>query len=131
MNIKNIWKKFMYGRNGLDAVSYGLSILYILIAVINLFANSYIIYALLLCIVAAMLFRALSKNVLKRRKENEIFLKFVKKMSGHLKILILRIKEIKTHRYKKCPHCKNMLRLPKRTGKNTVLCPRCNNRFTI
>lgn len=131
MNIKNIWKKFMYGRNGLDAVSYGLGVIYILIAVINLFANSYIIYALLLCIAAAILFRALSKNVLKRRKENEIFLRFLKKMSGHLKILILRIKEIKTHRYKKCPHCKNMLRLPKRTGKNTVLCPRCNNRFII
>ena len=69
-----------------------------------------------------VVFRMLSRNIAKRRRENEVFCNFFKLRRN-------RFRDRKTHVYRKCKHCKAVLRLPKAKGKHTVLCPRCHKRF--
>ena len=69
-----------------------------------------------------MYFRMFSRNIPKRRRENELFCNFFKLRRN-------RFRDRKTHVYRKCKHCKAVLRLPKSKGKHTVLCPRCHKRF--
>ena len=33
--------------------------------------------------------------------------------------------------YRRCPGCRVTLRLPKRKGKHTVVCPKCGRRFEV
>ena len=33
--------------------------------------------------------------------------------------------------YKKCPKCKQKIRLPLKKGKHTVKCPNCGNSFDV
>jgi predicted RNA-binding Zn-ribbon protein involved in translation (DUF1610 family) len=40
-------------------------------------------------------------------------------------------KDRNTHMYKKCPKCKQKIRLPLKKGKHTVKCPNCGNRFDV
>ena len=37
----------------------------------------------------------------------------------------------KEHIYRECPACGATLRLPRKQGKHTVLCPRCGNKFGV
>ena len=76
---------------------------------------------LLLCY---WLFRVLSCNVAARRREVERFFGFFHRQK-------CRYRDRKTHVYRKCVHCKALLRLPKRKGKHTVCCPVCKERFSV
>ena len=118
---------FMYGRYGLDEAFYGLFVLYLLLAVVNLFFHTWIIQIIELLIVIYALFRIFSKNTASRQKENLIFLKFWNKIKSAFK----RIKEMKTHCFHKCPYCKKTLRFPRKKGKHTVVCPCCSGKFKM
>lgn len=133
MKFKEKFIKFMSGRNGFDAITYALGIVYIILAVINLFVSSSIIYATILLICIYIIVRVFSRNLSKRRSENQKFLSLLKKIKSWFKVFGLRFKERKTHIYKKCPHCKNTLRLPKIQDKqtHTVNCPCCNQKFDM
>jgi LSD1 subclass zinc finger protein len=131
MRFKDKFIKFMAGRNGFDAVVYALAFLYIALAAVNLFVSSYVVYALSVCVWGYIIFRVFSGNKAKRRRENQRFLDMLKKVKARFSLFGRRIKERKTHVYTKCPHCKNMLRLPKREGVNTVRCPCCNESFEV
>ena len=40
-------------------------------------------------------------------------------------------KAARTHIYKKCPNCHAVLRLPRRKGKHTTVCPNCSKEFKV
>lgn len=42
-----------------------------------------------------------------------------------------RIRDRKTHVYRTCPVCKNVLRLPRVMGEHGVNCPACRGHFTV
>ncbi|MBU3130732.1 hypothetical protein G9F71_010110 [Clostridium sp. FP2] len=130
-NLKNKLAQFMYGRYGTDQLYNALIVVYFVLIVANAFISSAIIRILMSAVLIWTIFRALSRNVYKRRMENEKFMKIWKpvKVSGSL--MIRRIKEIKTHRFRKCPHCKKVLRLRRTRGKHTVKCPCCNKDFEL
>lgn len=75
-------------------------------------------------LIVLIFFRIFSKNIAKRRRENE-------KFCGFFKLIRNRFRDRKTHVYRKCPKCKVVLRLPKAKGKHTVVCPRCRERFEV
>ena len=77
------------------------------------------------------IFRSLSRNITRRRKENIPFIVMKEKIRKRKHIKELRIKEKDTHVYKKCPKCKEYLRLPKKIGIHTVRCPKCSKEFTM
>ncbi|MBX4260991.1 hypothetical protein KTC96_07480 [Clostridium estertheticum] len=130
-NFKNKLAQFMYGRYGTDQLYLALIALYFVLIVANAFINSTIIRGIMFAILILIVFRALSRNVYKRNMENEKFMKFFKPIKSKGAFEIRRIKEIKTHRFRKCPHCKKMLRLKRLRGKHTVKCPSCNKEFEL
>jgi hypothetical protein len=121
----------MYGRNGVDGLGYAAMALYFLVFAVNSFVNTvYLTIAGFLIVVWAF-FRILSKNVARRRRENEIFMRAFNKVKAFFKKTARRLKDIKTHRYRTCPGCKVTLRLPLKRGTNTVVCPRCKARVKV
>jgi uncharacterized paraquat-inducible protein A len=123
--------RFMYGRYGMDQLYNGLLGVALVLLVASLFIRSVVINILVWVILILMLYRTLSRNLTRRRRENELFLKAWNPAKSKGKLAIRRMREIKTHRYRKCPHCKQMLRLPRKVGKHTVKCPRCSNPFDV
>ena len=123
--------RFMMGRYGADRLYHFLVSLCCIMIVVNFFVNS-----LLLSLVETGLFiyanfRVMSRNVYKRQRENAAFLKILEKQKGFFKLQKAKRRDRKTHVFKKCPSCKNNLRLPRQKGKHTVLCPCCKNRFEV
>ena len=63
--------------------------------------------------------------------ENEKFIQIMDKPKRFFNLQKCKHRDRKTHVYRKCPSCKNNLRLPKEKGKHTVACPCCKHRFDV
>ena len=132
--IKAALYRFMYGRyGGGDTLNRFLLWCYVgvVLAQMIVFAfvdnNAYFTMAFTVlswALVGTIFFRILSKNIAKRRRENE-------KFTGFFKLWRNKIRDRKTHVYRRCPSCHVTLRLPKAKGKHTVVCPKCKNRFQV
>lgn len=120
---------FMIGRNGADALSRALLILYLVLFVINLFVRSWVATAVEYALIIYSLFRMLSRNLPARRRENAWYLKCENGIKGACKLQRNKWRDRKTHAYRRCPQCKSVLRLPKQKGRHTVRCPQCQHRF--
>ena len=126
----------MYGRNGIDSLGVALLVTAAILSVVDIFFrfNPYAYYIISLVrsvLVLLFILRALSKNLYKRQRENQVFIRIWGKAKGFFKLQKNRVRDRKTHIYRSCPHCKAQLRLPRRKGKHTVRCPKCNYRFDI
>ena len=134
LSLRERFARFMIGRHGIDRLyHFLLAICFILIA-INLFVPtpySYIISLVESALFAFSIFRVFSKNVYKRQQENERFIKIIEKPKKFFNLQKCKRRDKKTHVYKKCPSCKNNLRLPRQKGEHTVVCPCCKNRFDV
>lgn len=131
MNFREKISRWMYGRYGFDKLSYALFIAYCVVVGVNIFVGSGILYAVSMAIIAYVFFRLISKNPTRRRMENEVFEKYYNKIKPVLMLEKRRIVEIRTHRFRKCPNCKTVMRLKRQTGQHTVVCPRCHQETKI
>ena len=122
---------FMVGRYGVDRLYYFLLAICFILIVINLFADSLVISLIESALFAYTIYRVLSRNVYKRQQENEKFISIGEKAKKIYNLQKCKIRDRKTHVYRKCPSCKNNLRLPKQKGKHTVVCPCCKHRFDV
>jgi hypothetical protein len=130
-NLKNKLTRLMIGRYGIDQLYYALLGVWFVLLIANTFIRSGIISILMGAVLAGMIFRTLSRNIYKRRQENDKFMKMWNRIKAEGSLTMRRIREIKTHRFRKCPHCKRVLRLPRRKGKHTVKCPCCHHEFEL
>ena len=137
-NLALNFQRFMQGRYGADRLHRVLTWVCLAILIVSIFiartADIKIYYAVLLLGLAVLVFsfyRVFSKNIEKRRKENERWLSFENKVKKHFRILRDRWKFRKTHVFKKCPKCKAVLRLKRIKGTHSVTCPHCNENFKI
>lgn len=121
----------MYGRYGVDEMYIFLLVLYFVLFVVNCFVSSVIINGISVVLLVYAIFRSMSKNYAKRRKENEVFLKLYRPVKSEVILLKDRIKDFRTARYRKCPHCHITIRLPNKKGKHTVVCPKCRERMNV
>ena len=129
--IKDAIIKFFYGRNGVDSLNKFIFILYLastLAYIITNHISALIVESIFLFI---LIYRTLSKKLYKRQRENEIYLNILKLIKRQLLRIAHRIRDRKTHVYKKCPSCKKILKLKKVKGHHTVKCPICKNSFKI
>ena len=119
----------MLGRYGPDQLNIALIIFSLIISLVQRFVGLafllYLSYTLLLLAV----FRLLSRNIPRRRAENDRFIKIWWPVRTRISRFFLRLKGLKTHRFFKCPGCKNILRVPRKKGKLQITCPRCGERF--
>lgn len=141
--------RFMYGRYGSDLLNRFLTVmyfvLYIISALVQIFLSAragYILYLMSTALLIFSLFRMFSKNIEKRSRENSAYLghraRWIKtfgpsfrKIADWFKLQKNRLRDRKTHVYKKCPKCKAVLRLRKEKGRHTTRCPKCGNAFDI
>ncbi len=129
---------FMRGRYGPDTLywwSFG--------AIVVLWLARVILSAFRLRLVASILsgvstvifvitiFRFFSKNTYKRAAENRSFCRFIGKFKGSFTLTKDKIRDRKTHVFKKCPKCGAVLRLPRKSGEHTARCPKCSERFGV
>lgn len=127
---RNKFIAFMYGRNGPDSLYRASVAVFMVLAVINIFAHSIILGVLSWALFFWTMFRCFSKNVYKRGLENQAYLRFeekVRKKFGMTKTMLTD----KEHVYKKCIRCKAYLRLPKRSGTHTAVCPKCGEKISV
>ena len=121
----------MAGRYGTDRLYHFLLAICSILIIINIFANSFILSILESALIVYTFYRVMSRNIYKRQQENEKFIKFIDKPKKFFNLQKCKVRDHKTHVYRKCPACKNNLRLPKQKGKHTVVCPCCKNRFDV
>lgn len=123
--------RFWMGRNGSDTL-YRVTVWVILIlAVANLFLWSPILLGVETALLIWSTFRCFSKNLPARQRENRAFLCFFGGIRNRFVLLKNRIRDRKTHIYRKCPTCRKVLRLPKIKGEHTVCCPCCGKKFQL
>ena len=129
---------FLYGRYGGDTLNNVLLGVYVFLAlayyIVSMLVpqeskNPQLILSLCYYLVTAALiviifYRMFSRNIVKRRRENERF-------CGFFRLWRSKFRDRKTHVFRKCPKCHAVLRLPRAKGKHTVVCPRCKNRFEV
>ncbi len=138
----------MYGRYGADELYNFLTYFNITLILVNLIFTAFMPEGIAKTIVMIIfsiaitgiffweIFRMMSKNIAKRRRENERYLK--------IKMAIKRFFTGNTSRgtktmnrddasfvFRDCTKCGSTLRLPRRAGKHKVKCPRCSHSFYI
>ena len=130
-NFINKLTKFMYGRYGIDELYYFLLIICLIIIILNIFIKSSILTLIEFIILILATFRYLSKNISKRKKENKKYLYIKDKILNYFNYQRRKYNDRNTHMYKKCPKCKQKIRLPLKKGKHTVKCPNCSHKFEV
>ena len=125
------YKKFLYGRYGHDKLNRFIYFISLALCILSFFIRSNIIYLSVLILFLISLYRSLSKDFKKRRRENQIYEKAAKPVRRFFKYWIIRFKSQKTHRVFMCEKCHSILRVPKdaKRGKIEIKCPKCNASF--
>ena len=127
---ERMWR-FRQGRNGMDQLNQCLMWFTLGLALLNMFLGSHLIYLTEVGLLAWVTYRAMSRQIFKRQQECRAFVGFFGRIKKLFRLQKNKWKDRKTHVYKKCPKCKNTLRLPRIKGSHTVCCPCCNNRFGV
>ncbi|MBO6241822.1 MAG: hypothetical protein J6O61_13430 [Butyrivibrio sp.] len=121
--------QFLYGRNGYDNLARACNAMAIILLLINIFAQSVIIYFLWVALFGYSIFRVYSKNVPKRYQENQKFLSMTEVPRKYIKLLRLQWRDRSVSRYYLCKGCHQQIRVPKGKGRIEIRCPKCGERF--
>ncbi len=122
-------QQFMYGRNGIDRLGFALVIAGFVLNFIYVLTALRIFYFISVAVYCYALFRALSKNLYKRRAENQKFINLCYKAKNFWVGLKADFEERKTYKHFKCPNCKQKIRIPRGRGRVEIRCPKCSNKF--
>jgi DNA-directed RNA polymerase subunit RPC12/RpoP len=140
--------RFAYGRNGVDQLYYfGLVLTFLFMIadfVLQLALPESLTKTVIgLCLSTAstvtfvwILFRAMSRNLVKRRRENANFLKMWRALKRFFSGNTSRgtksfNRDDATYIFRDCTRCGSTLRLQRKKGKNRVKCPRCSHSFYV
>lgn len=115
-------RAFFSGRNGVDDLGktllWGALIIMILSGLLGItFLNS--VALVLLCYVYI---RAFSRNLEKCQRQNAAYLSWRNFQK-------LRVQQRKTHKFYRCPQCRQPLRVPKGKGRISITCRNCGTCF--
>lgn len=126
-------RHFMAGRYGGDALGRFLLWSYLLVCLVRLPIRqpvvSLALYVLSLLLLLFVFARALSRDIPRRQRENERYLRLAMPVRQWLRRQFDRVRYVRRWRFRRCPYCRADLRLPIRRGRRTVTCFRCRGRF--
>ena len=121
--------RFMQGRYGADQFSRFLLGVMLVCMVLSFFIKSKVWTVLMTGLLVYSYFRMFSRNIPKRYAENQKFLTLRYKVVAKWNLMKKHGAESKTHRFFKCPQCKQKVRVPKGRGKICITCPKCKTEF--
>lgn len=114
---KQSFARFMYGRYGTDQLNYALLLTGAALAVVGMLLTLPVLTVLSYFPLGYVLFRMFSRNVNRRRLENQRFVQFFSRLRD------------RKSRYFSCPRCRQAVRVPRGRGKINIHCPKCGNQF--
>ena len=140
--------RFMYGRYGSDQLYSFLMIVFIIVWIGEIIAMAIMPEGMAQAIVSVacgiimallviwMIYRSMSRNIAKRRRENEIYLKALRTVKRFMSFNTSRKTksfnvESAEFVFRDCTKCASALRLQRRVGRHKVKCPRCSHRFNV
>ena len=134
--MRNGMIRFMYGRNGMDQLNRALFWAYLILWLAGLIVSAVlketalaavfngVVWVLMWALLVLLFFRTFSKNLYKRREENQKWVNWwwgIKKRSAGAKAR----HADKDHKYFTCKNCKAICRVPVGKGKIVITCPKC------
>jgi hypothetical protein len=120
--------QFMRGRYGKDQLNSFLLYSSIFIILINILLSSKILVLSAYLLMLYNCFRLFSRNIYKRRKENNKFLSFTRPIRKRISVF-KKNKASKNTKHFLCPKCLQILRVPKGKGTIVITCPTCLKQF--
>ena len=131
-NIRNAMIRFMYGRNGMDYFNRALFFVYIglwlvsglILPLLKLEKLAGILNIAMYILMFYIFFRMFSKNLYKRREENQKWINWWWKVKNRSAGAKARHAD-KDHKYFTCRNCKAICRVPVGKGKVIITCPKC------
>ena len=129
--MQNALIRFMYGRNGFDPLNRFLFWVVLILDIASIFlarGESPLGGILSLVVTAAwllLLFRTFSRNLAKRREENQKFVGWWWKVKNKTAGAKARHAD-RDHKYFTCKSCGAICRVPVGKGKIVITCPKCH-----
>lgn len=125
--------RFMYGRNGTDQLNMALLCAYLAALVLAALLGRIspvrvLLEAVTVALAVLVLFRTFSRNLSKRRAENERFLAWWRPVKQRITGARQRRRD-KDHKYFTCKNCKTICRVPTGKGKIEITCPKCGGKI--
>lgn len=123
--------RFMYGRNGWDQLNQALFRGYLVLWAAELLCffmkkemAVHILEGVLFFLMLVILFRAFSRNLSRRRTENQKWVNWYCRVKNRNAGARARHAD-KEHKYFTCKSCKAICRVPVGKGKIVITCPKC------
>ena len=127
--------RFMYGRNGTDQLNWAILVMYLVLWVIRILVSALdvtvaamIIDVIMFLLAVVLLWRTFSKNLAKRRAENQRFINWWWPIKNRFAAAKARRAD-KEHKYFTCKNCKTICRVPAGKGKIVITCPKCGHKI--
>ena len=127
--IRNWLRNFMLGRYGPDHLGTAMFILAVILGIVGGILSFRPLTLLAYVILIMVIYRMLSRNIQRRRAENDRFISIFWPLRRKMRIWTERLKNRKDYRFFKCPACGNILRVPRHKGRVKITCPKCGERF--
>ena len=141
MKFREKLARFLYGRYGADSLYNALFAAELILLFIGTILNilgkvepilaviAMVLYAVALGMLIYAMYRFFSRNIAKRQKENQAWLRFKARFRRKQRPQLP--PDTPDHIFRACPHCRSTLRLPREKGKHEVRCPRCGEKFGV
>lgn len=126
--LRNTINRFMDGRYGVDEL--GRFILYaaLLLLMISTLVRSYILTLVITVLVVYGLVRTFSRDYTRRREENRRYLDTWDRIREFFQGQSQNVQD-REHAYFHCPHCHQLVRVPRGKGHIRIHCPKCGTDF--
>ena len=127
--------RFMYGRNGTDQLNWAILVSYLVLWLLRVIMSALdiaivalIIDVVMFLLAVVLLWRTFSRNLPKRRAENQKFVNWWWPIKNRFAAAKAR-KADKAHKYFTCKNCKTICRVPAGRGKIVITCPKCGHKI--
>lgn len=128
-------REVMSRRCGLDELNNFIMLIGFIFIVIALFSHKWIFTLIGAAFVVLCYIRVFSQKLDKRKKENDIYMKYmgtiVRKVAYWKLCFKMKIKSMgnEEYAYFVCSRCRQIIRIPKGKNRVSIRCPKCNETF--
>lgn len=126
--VRSFLTRIMTGRYGTDQLNLFLLIIYLALIIVEWITRLALFYWIALVFLIISFLRCFSRQLDRRRAENQKFLQIVQPVRRFFRDTRTRMKD-RNHRYFRCPCCGQQMRVPRGKGRITVHCRSCGATF--
>lgn len=121
-------KRFLLDRYGVDQLNFALLFIAVILSLTATFTSELFFQIVCWVPLAIYAYRAFSKDLIQRYRENAAFIKF---LEPTLKFLLIKRGQQKdtSHNYSVCPHCSQIIAAKKE--KKEIVCPSCHSKLSL